>query len=73
MEIKDIPKKFLKYKKFLKILKKFVKEKNDKIQVCLKYALSNDYIDIIVGIDRPNNSKINSFNRYIEIQKISRC
>ncbi len=74
MEIKDIPKKFLKYKKFFKNFEEICKRKKmTKYEVCLKYALSNDYIDrVIVGIDSAQQfQKLIHSTGYIEIPKKS--
>ena len=72
MNFKDIPIKFKRFQKFFKnweILSK--KMKMSKYEVCLKYALSNDYIDkVIIGIDNAKHFKslINSAG-YIDIKK----
>ena len=74
MEMRNIPKKFSKYKKLFKNFYKICKNKKmTKYEVCLKYVLSNNYIDkVIVGIDSANQFKklINSAG-YIEIPKKS--
>ena len=50
---KKIPKKFIKWKKLFKNWENLVKEKRiDKFKLCLRYSLSNPYIDkVIVGMD----------------------
>ena len=74
MEMRNIPKKFSKYKKLFKNFYKICRNKKmTKYEVCLKYVLSNNYIDkVIVGIDSANQFKklINSAG-YIEIPKKS--
>ena len=56
---KNLPNKFEKYKKYFDNWEKLCKKQNmRKYEVCLKYALSNDYIDkVIIGIDNSNHFK----------------
>ena len=74
MKKKDIPQKFFKFKKFFDNWEMLCqKMKRSKYEICLKYALSNSYIDrVIVGIDSAKQFKnlINS-GGYIDIPKKS--
>jgi len=74
MKMSELPKKFYKYKKYFKNWENLCKKYNmSKYEICLKYALSNQYIDkVIVGIDSAKqfNILINSAG-YIKIPKKS--
>ena len=70
MNKKNIPNKFFRYKNFFENWENICKKKKmTKYEVCLKYALSNSYIDkVIVGIDSSRQFKklINSAG-YIDV------
>lgn len=70
MNKENIPQKFFKYKNFFENWEKICKKKKmTKYEVCLKYALSNNFIDkVIVGIDSSQQFKklINSAG-YIDV------
>ena len=59
MNIKELPKKFLKYENISKNWEKLcTKYKMSKYEISLKYALSNKYIDrVIIGVDNSNHFK----------------
>ena len=74
MKKKDIPQKFSRYKKFFDNWEKICrKKKMTKYEVCLKYALSNNYIDkVIVGIDSAQQfKKLIISAGYIDVPKKS--
>jgi nucleoside-diphosphate-sugar epimerase/aryl-alcohol dehydrogenase-like predicted oxidoreductase len=60
LEGRKIPDKFKKYKKYLDNWNKIQKKiKIPKFEICLKYAMSNKYIDrVIVGIDNSKQFKL---------------
>lgn len=60
LERNEVPNKFIKYKKYFDNFDKLQKKLNmSKFEICLKYALSNKYIDkVIVGIDNSKQFKM---------------
>ncbi len=60
LERNEVPNKFTKYKKYFDNFDKLQKKLNmSKFEICLKYALSNKYIDkVIVGIDNSKQFKM---------------
>ena len=59
MSKKEIPNQFSKYKKYFDNFSKISKKlKKSKIEICLKYALSNSLIDkVILGVDSSKQFK----------------
>ncbi len=74
MKQKDIPSKFNKYKKYFNNWDKLSKKtKRSKVEICLRYALSNPFIDkVILGIDSSSQFKqLISKSGYIKIDASS--